>query len=275
MRLGFIGAGAMSNAIAKGIRTGGDDKSEILLFDVHARSSQELASAVHGTVADSIADVIEGADIVLLAVKPQVQTRVLQEIGDVISTGHCPALLSIAAGRSLHDIGVDLTESGADPLPPLIRVMPNVNAQIGSSMSAITFAAEVPEATRTWAKTIFESVGVCLELPESLFDVFSALAACSPAWFFQIVDTFARAGVKHGLTKEQALITVTQAMLGSALLLQSARGEGDNPGNLIDRVCSPGGTTIAGLLAAQEAGLDTALVKAVDAAVQRDHELGN
>lgn len=275
MRLGFVGTGAMSGAIAKGLRLAGDQDTPLVLFDVFRPAAETLASSVQGQTAGSISEVVNECDVILLGVKPQVQKEVLRDIVATPRVEPLPTLMSIAAGRSLAAIASDLTDFGADPLPPLIRVMPNVNAQIGASMSAITFTDDVPETVRDFATRLFNSVGQCLELPENLFDVFGALAGCSPAWFFQIVDSFARAGVKHGLTKQQALVTITQTMLGSAQLLQENADDGVGPASLIDRVCSPGGTTIAGLLAAQEAGLDTALVKAVDAAVIRDHELGN
>lgn len=277
MRLGFIGAGAMSGAIARGLRASGDTETQIVLFDVNADGARALATEVSGTVADSIASLTREADIALLGVKPHVQTAVLAEIAEATAgqSSDRLALLSIAAGRSLASIASDLKAAGAERIPALIRVMPNVNAQIGLSMSAIAYTDDVPGHVRQEAKRVFDAVGECLELSEDHFAEFAALAGCSPAWFFQIADGFARAGVKYGLTKQQALASITQAMLGSARMIQLSQSEGVNPSALIDRVCSPGGTTVAGLLAAQEAGLDTALVKAVDAAVTRDHELGN
>ena len=116
-------------------------------------------------------------------------------------------------------------------------------------------------------------VGRCIELEEKDFPAFQALASCSPAWVFQIIDTLARAGVKHGLTKAASTTIAAQALLGSAQLVLHAQDNDTVPTQLIDQVTSPGGTTIAGLLAAEEAGLSTALIHAVDAAIQRDAEL--
>lgn len=275
MRIGFIGTGAMSSAIAKGLRAAGDDTSQIFLQDIRNDKAQELATAVKGTAIEGTTALMKSCDIVILGVKPGVQPTVLKSVAKLTQNEKsCPALISIAAGRSIKAIRGDLANFGAEYLPPLIRVMPNVNAQVGLSMSALCTAKNVTDETRDEALHIFNAVGECIELPEEMFGVFSALAGASPAWFFQIVDSFARAGVKYGMTKAQALQSVTQAMLGSARTVQTSIAEGVNPSELIDRVCSPGGTTIAGLLAAQEAGLDTALVKAVDATVLRDQELG-
>jgi pyrroline-5-carboxylate reductase len=263
----------MCKAIVRGLRSS-PDVSDILAYDINNAAAMALAENNNVTVASSPRQVTEEADIVILSVKPHIQRLVLQEIAPSITSGKRPGLLSIAAGRTLNDIFQDLCEFGVKECPPLIRVMPNVNAQIGMSMSAICYCPGTPEDIKVSAKNIFDTIGECIELPEGQFGIFSALAGASPAWFFQILDSFARAGVKHGLTKKQALQAITQSMLGSAKMMQVELEEGTAPSQLIDRVCSPGGTTIAGLLAAQAAGLDSALVRAVDATVKRDQELG-
>ena len=142
-------------------------------------------------------------------------------------------------------------------------------------MTGIARGAAASSKHVEMAKKIMVPVGRCLVIDEGHFPIFSALAGCSPAWMYQIVDDFARAGVNHGLTKHQAVAIVAQSMLGSAqMILDEAATDGATPANLIDRVTSPGGTTIAGLLAAQQSGLSAVLGLAVDAAVARDGELG-
>lgn len=272
MKLGFIGAGAMASAIARGLRQSGDSSSTIVLYDVNGAAAQALADSVSGTVASSAQQVAQTADLVILAVKPHIQTAVLAELAsDANAQG--PALISIAAGRTLESIAADLRAAGATELPPLCRVMPNVAAQVGASTSALCYTPATPERVRTATKQVFDCVGATLELPESHFAAFTAMASSSPAWFFEIAESLARAGVKYGLTKAQALAAVTQSMLGSALLLKQGADLGESPSQLVDRVSSPGGTTIAGLLAAQESGLQNSLVKAVDATVRRFEEL--
>lgn len=273
MRLGFIGTGAMSGAIARGL-TKTDNAAQFVLFDVNDAAAHTLATDIGGKVAPDIETVVKECDLVILGVKPHIQRLVLQEVAPALTSSKRPGIISIAAGRTLTAIFQDLAEFGVSECPPLIRVMPNVNAQIGMSASAICFCPNVADDMRASAISIFEAIGECIELPETSFSVFSALAGASPAWFFQILDSFARAGVKHGLTKKQALQAVTQSMLGSARMVQIESEKDTVPSELIDRVCSPGGTTIAGLLAAQAAGLDSALVQAVDATVLRDQELG-
>ena len=184
--------------------------------------------------------------MVVLAVKPQVQSRVINSLPKLDGQ----ILVSIAAGRILADIGKDLSGSGQRDVP-VVRVMPNVNAIVGHATTAVCGSADATDEQVT------------------------AMAGSSPAWFFQIVDDLAHAGVKHGLTKEQATKAACSTMLGCASMLSRTLEEGGHPAQLVDRVCSPGGTTIAGLLAAQAAGLGPALVDAVDAVVARDKELGH
>ena len=177
-------------------------------------------------------------------------------------------IVSLAAGRTLDQITTDF---GAGI--PLVRVMPNVAATVGQSMTALT-ATRATDAQVAAVRSLMDSVGRTILIDEDYFPVFQALASCSPAWYFQIVDSFARAGLKYGLSKDSAVEIAAQAMAGAAALLLAEREAGTIPAQLIDRVTSPGGTTIAGLLAAEEGGLSTALVGAVDASIHADSHLG-
>jgi pyrroline-5-carboxylate reductase len=268
MRIGFIGAGSMASAIARGAVGAGLDGSEMLFTDAHGVHAPALAEATGGTVAASNADLVLRSDYVVLAVKPHLQTPVIEQIRQAVADHRGVCVLSIAAGRTLTAMERDF---GA-PVP-LARAMPNVNAQIGQSMTGFCANERVTDAQVADIRTLLDSVGRSIAIDEADFPVFSALAGCSPAWVFEIIDGLARAGVKHGLRKQQAVAIAAQALVGSATLVLEAAGREGTPGQLIDQVTSPGGTTIAGLLAAEEAGLSTSLVKAVDAAVARDREL--
>ena len=269
MRIGFIGSGSMASAIARGAVAAGLDGSALSFTDAHGQHAPALARDVGGTVAASNADLVDRADQVVLAVKPHLLSGVIAEIRDAVARRPQVCLISIVAGRTLASIADEF----ATPVA-LIRAMPNVNAQIGLSMTGFCASAETTDQQVADACALLDSIGRTLAVEEADFPVFSALAGCSPAWAFQIVDDLARAGVKHGLRKEEAVAIVAQALVGSATLVLDAAERGLTPGQLVDQVTSPGGTTIAGLLAAQEAGLSTSLVKAVDAAVARDHLLG-
>lgn len=270
MKTAFIGCGAMGGAIARGLATA-DATQRLAIFDANQQLANQVAEEVGATPAASPKEALHGADVVLLAVKPQVQSAVITEIAADLDAAS--AVVSIAAGRTLDAISADFQAAGRAQVP-LVRVMPNVNAQVGAAMSALTANEVASAAQKTQVELIFNAIGSTIWLPETQFSIFTALAGSSPAWFYQIIDDLARAGLKHGLTKAQATEIAAQAMLGSAKMLQTQLHAGVHPAEMVDRVCSPAGTTIAGLLAAQHAGLGPALVQAVDATVARDRELG-
>lgn len=303
----FIGVGAMGEAIAtgyaknaaahsdhsyadtnqSGVQQGSSQPNKnqlgsVSLHQLHLFDTKpELAERVAQTIAPtpeisaiattSLKEALTGAQTVVLAVKPQIQAEVIAQVAEFLNLD--TLVISIAAGRTLEQLAADFAAAGC-PQVPLVRVMPNVNAQAGAAMSALAANPQATAAHRQAAEHIFSAVGTTIWLPETQFSIFTALAGSSPAWFFQIVDALAHAGVNHGLTKADATKIATQAMLGSAKMLQAEVAQGTHPGALIDRVCSPAGTTIAGLLAAEAAGLSLSLTDAVDATVQRDQELG-
>lgn len=268
MRIGFIGAGAMVGAIARGAVAAGFDGSDFVFTDAHGVHAPALAAEVGGSVASSNASLAHTADVLVLGVKPHAQTPIIERIAHTVRERPEMCVVSLAAGRALEAIARDFGAA-----VPLIRVMPNVNAQIGRSMSAIC-AFGASEEQILAVETLMSAVGRSVRIAEKDFPAFQALAGCSPAWVFQIVEALARAGVKHGLGKDDAVAIAAQALAGSADLVLDAGERGLVPTRLIDSVCSPGGTTIAGLLAAEEAGLSTSLVAAVDAAIRRDAEIG-
>lgn len=270
MRVAVIGSGVMGTAIAKGAvaASGTDGSWKFCFFDPNDEAAARAAAETGGSAAATVEEAIRRADLVLMAVKPQVQSMVLAELPDLRGA----VLVSIAAGRSLDSISQDLTRGGQTDVA-VVRVMPNLNALVGAATSAVCSNSATSEEQFQLVTKLFASVGDTFEVDEKLFPAFTAMAGSSPAWFFQIVDDLARAGVKHGLTKSQAAQAACSAMLGSATTLMEALQAGGNAADLVDRVCSPGGTTVAGLLAAQKAGLGPALVDAVDATVARDEQL--
>lgn len=263
MKVSFVGAGAMAQAIAVGAHTKDPSKWSFTFYDLQPAAAKKLSEATGGMTANSIDEAVEDADIVVLAVKPQHQAAVLREMPEATGT-----VVSIAAGRTLSQIEED---SVGDPA--LVRVMPNVNALVEAATSAVCKNEKTTDEQLRTVVDLFDSVGATMEIPEQLFPVFTALAGSSPAFFFQIVEHLARAGVAEGLTKEQALKAATGSMLGSAMMLQDALRRGKNTTDMVDQVSSPGGTTAAGLIAAEKNGLGPALVAAVEATVARDNEL--
>ena len=257
----------MAQAIARGAVASGVDPATLVFSNRTPAKACDLADELGASAASSNVSLARQVDIIILAVKPKDQRAVIKEISSTVVGRPDVCVASLAAGRTLDQIATDF---GAGI--PLVRIMPNVAATVGQSMTAVT-ASGTTDAQVSAVCSLMDSVGRTILIDEDYFPVFQALASCSPAWYFQIVDSFARAGLKHGLSKDSAVEIAAQAMAGAAALLLECETR-TIPAQLIDRVTSPGGTTIAGLLAAEEGGLSTALVSAVDASIHADSHLG-
>jgi len=262
MKIGFIGVGGMAKAIIGGLLNAQTFAPTDILVHSHRQESYGPYAQEHGLVAaDSNVAVARDSDLVVLAVTPNVAVKVLQEIATQLVAGE-KTLISIVAGLSLAEmrqvVGTDL---------PTLRTLPNVNVEVGAGMTAVAANDQLIGDQLAAALRVFNTIGSTTTLAEDQFGVFSALAGSSPAYIDFFIDSLSRAGVKHGLSKEQATQIAAQATLGSAkMVLQSDKV----PFALIDQVASPGGSTIAGLLAMEEAGLMTAVVKGIDATIKRD-----
>lgn len=260
----------MVSALVKGAHANGFLTGEnCLITDKSGISGPALAKSVAGRYLVSNLEVAKQSDVLVLGVKPQHILAVLAELRSVLET-HQPLVISLAAGVKLEDIQMT---AGSDV--PVLRMMPNVNAAVQASMTAIVPGQNCTDEHIELALKFARTFGEAMQIQESELPIFTALAGCSPAWIFDLIDAFAMAGVKYGISKANASRIVTQAFLGSATLVREATETGTkSTANLIDQVCSPGGTTIAGLLAMQAAGSRHSAVEAVDAAVMQDMILG-
>ena len=263
--LGFIGMGNMASAILRGVLASRLlDAQEVLAFDVLAEKVQAQCERFGIRAADSAADVAAQCDALVLAVKPQVLKSLLFGIGAVLQEKK-PLILTIAAGKPLAFYEAQLGEGQR-----VVRVMPNINATVGAAVSAYCPNEGASEADCAFAKAFCESFGTAMQLPESQFPVFGVVGGCSPAFVQLFMDALARAGVRYGLPRDAALKIAAQTVLGSAKMLIES---GDHPQKIIDDVCSPGGTTIEGVLALQQGGFEAAIANAVKAAVEKDAKL--
>lgn len=177
-------------------------------------------------------------------------------------------IVSIAAGTSTEAI-YEVFET--DQPIRIVRVMPNMNAMVGEGAAAV---CGNPSATKEDVATIidlFNAVGKAWPLEEKYFSIFTAIAGSSPAYTFLFIDSIARAAVKNGLPKNIALEMATQAILGSAETLAYSK---ENPWELIDRVSSPGGTTVAGIVELEDNAFISTVIKGIDATIRKDEELG-
>ena len=267
MTLGFIGCGNMATAIISGIyNSEAADTAEIYVYDVYQPAAERLADKYPITVLSSEKEIIVNCDTVILAVKPNVLAGILGKINNTLSESDT-LLISIAAGKTVDFIRNTLSHDNR-----IIRVMPNINAVVGEAISAYTANAAATEADKQLCESIFGSGGQVIYLEETQFPIFGVLGGSAPAFAYLFIDSLARAGVKNGMKKDAALMIAAQTVLGSAKMILDSSAE-DHPWELIDRVCSPGGTTIEGIAALQANGFEAAVTDAVDKTLAKDSKL--
>jgi len=265
-KIAIIGAGNMGEALISGLIVSGSSKPKsIICTDVREAKLEEIKKEydVHTTMNNL--EAVEASDIIIYAVKPQIIAAVLKETAEKLDMSKL--VISIAAGVPMAAI-----ESCLNKDLRLIRVMPNIAASVKEAASAIAAGGHATEEDIDLALAIFNSIGKSIFLKENyLMDAVTGLSGSGPAYIFLIVDALADAGVKMGLSREEALFLSSQTVLGAAKLLMETR---EHPGKLKDKVTSPGGTAIAGLATLEEGGLRTSLIHAVEAATNRSKELG-
>lgn len=263
--VGFVGAGNMGEALIKGLVESSLVPAEaIVIADSRAERAQQIAGQ-YGVraVADNTA-LVRQADVVILAVKPQIMAPVLREIMPALTNR--PLLVSIAAGVSTATIQAVLGK-----YPRLIRVMPNTPALVLEGATAIARSEELEPDDLETAQEIFTAVGRVVVLEEELMDAVTGLSGSGPAYVAIVIESLADGGVKMGLDRVTAMTLATQTVLGAARLISET---GVHPGALKDMVSSPGGTTIAGIAALEEGGIRTTFIRAVERATLRSRELG-
>lgn len=263
--LGFIGTGNMASAIIKGVVGSSFLKGEdIAVYNKSPEKAQKLGAQFGVKVFSSAKEVAESCSEIVLSVKPNVIAQVLGEIKDTLAQKK-PLIISIAAGKTLPFLA-----SLLDYDARIIRVMPNINAVVGQSVSAYCPNEFATEEDAGFANRLCSSFGTAVCIPETQFSAFSAIGGCSPAFVYMFIDSLARAAVKNGMPKDKALEISAQAVLGSAKMVLES---GDHPWKLVDKVCSPGGTTIEGVLSLQKDGFEAAVCNAVNAAFEKDKKL--
>lgn len=265
-KISLIGTGNMGEALLSGlISSGSSDPKNIICTDVRENRLKSIQEkyGVH-TTTDNI-KAVEASEIIIYAVKPQIIASVLRETASCLDMSKL--IISIAAGVPLAAI-----ESCLNKKLRLIRVMPNIAAFVKESASVIAAGGNATEEDIKLSLAIFDSMGKSIFLKENiLMDAITGLSGSGPAYIFLIVDAMADAGVKVGLSREDALFLSSQTVLGAAKLLIETK---EHPGRLKDMVTSPGGTAIAGIHTLEKGGLRTTLINAVEVATKRSKELG-
>jgi pyrroline-5-carboxylate reductase len=264
-QVGILGAGNMGEALMHGLLYGHLCRpDQIFCSDVRSERLKILREKYGVKTTSHNTEVVKQSDILILSVKPQIMKQVVEEIAKHLDLSKL--IISIAAGISL-----DAIEACARKDLKLIRVMPNICVSVREGASAIAAGKHAVKDDLMIAKTIFDSVGKSLFIEESLLDAVTGLSGSGPAYIFLIIDALADAGVKVGLSRDDALILASQTVLGAAKMLIETR---EHPGKLKDMVTSPGGTAIAGLHTLEEGGLRTTLINAVEVATKRSKVLG-
>lgn len=256
MKLGFVGAGNMATGIARGLAAARGDAAapEAMLFaDADPERARTLAEEVGGEALDSNRAVAEASDLVLLAVKPDVLEQVSSELVDAGTP-----LVSILAGTTIERL------RGALPGIDLVRVMPNLGAQLRQAVLCVVFPDDLPSEHRERVEAMLGLLGEVVELDEGLIDAATALMGCSPGYLALFAEVLVSAGVGEGLSEGQAQRMVAQSMIATGGLL-----EHHEPAALKRAVASPGGMTEAGLDELEQRKFWETLQAAVDASLAR------
>ena len=209
MKIGFIGCGNMATAIINGITNNNVvSEKDINAYDIFDVATKKLKENKDINICENEKDVVKSSDIIFLAVKPNVQASVLKAIDGEIKD---KLIISIAAGKTIEFI-----ESNLKCKAKIVRVMPNINAKVGEAISAYCFNDSVTGEDKTNVESLLNGIGQVLCLDECYFPLFGVIGGCGPAFAYMFIDAMARAGVKNGMKKSDALKISAQTVLGSA-----------------------------------------------------------
>jgi len=264
MKISFIGGGTMGEAIIRSLLAKGVAKpDDILASDISEARHDILKNKYRIKTTSDNKEAIKGADVVVLAIKPQEMGKILGEL-----KGPAPSqlVLSIAAGITLETLQKGLGHS------ILVRAMPNMPAQVGEGMTVWTATADVNQKQKDMAQSILAALGKEIYVSgEKYIDMATAVSGSGPAYVFLVIESLVDAGVHIGLPRDMAEKLVVQTVLGSARAVEVM---GKHPAELRNMVTSPGGTTTEGLLQLETGGLRSLLLQAVIAAYNKAKSLG-
>ncbi len=251
MRLGFIGAGNMGFAMLKGASKVFDEP--IMYTDIDEMRLDYIKAETGLPYCLSNQEVIDGCDLIVLAIKPQYLAEVIMPL----SIDSPKIIVSISPGLTIDYVNAHVSGS-----PKIVRAMPNTPALVGEGMSAVTFGhGDFTEEEREEVLKLFNSFGKSIVLPEKLIDATVPVSGSSPAYVYMFIEAMADAGVLNGLSRKDSYNLAAQTVLGAAKMVLET---GDHPGALKDAVCSPGGTTIEAVKILEEKGFRSAVIDAMD-----------
>lgn len=263
--VGFIGGGQMGEALLRGILDAGlQNAGGVMVAEPDAQRCKYLQGKYGIQIATDASDLCEHCRILVLAVKPQIMDMVLAQYKEYLTESHL--VISIAAGVAIRAL-----EKGLGPDRRIIRVMPNTPSLVQAGATALSANEKVTADEAAMAERIFEAIGICVTVNESLMDAVTGLSGSGPGYVFTFIEALIDGGVLAGLPRDVAEKLVLQTVYGAAKL---AIETGEPAAVLKGRVTSPGGTTITGLQILEEAGLRGMVMTAVEAAAERSRELG-
>ena len=254
MNIGFVGAGNMGSALINGLSKSG--QYNIFVYDKAVSKTQQLSGVEFCT---SVKDVAEKTDLLILTVKPNIYDLIISELKEI---DYNKIIVSVAAGITTKYIKETLSNS------TVIRTMPNTPALVGEGMTLI--AQSDNDSALNLVKDIFSCVGKTAVIQENLMEAGTALSGSSPAMIYQLIDVMANNALSYGIPKQQAIEIAAQTVFGSAKMVL----ETDlHPAQLVDNVCSPGGTTIAAMNTLAKKGFDKTIHCAMDACVEKTFKM--
>ncbi len=264
-KIGFIGAGNMGSAILKSVvKSKKFFAKDINIFDLDKEKVNDLCDETGVNSAESVDQLVDASDIIILAVKPNVVEKVLTGCKNRFNLNKM--LISIAVGIPISTYKNIL---GADK--KIIRTMPNTPALVGEGMTLISFDDNINDNDLGLVKAIFECTGKVEVLEEKFMNEVTALTGSSPAYVFMFIEAMADAAVLSGLPRNLSYKLAAQAVLGSAKMVLES---GKHPGELKDQVCSPGGTTIEAVAALEKNGFRHAVIDAMNQCTDKARSIG-
>ncbi len=262
--IAFIGGGNMAEALVRGIIAAGTEPQQIMVAEPLEQRRRYLhATYAVTTVADAAA-VVTAARTVILAVKPQVLHAALEPLAALFTADKL--LISILAGVTTAAL-----EAIVSPEVAVVRVMPNTPALVGCGAAAMCAGSAASGDDMKRAAALLAAVGEVVTVNEAQMDAVTGLSGSGPAYVYTVIEALADGGVLEGLPRDVALKLAAQTVLGAAQMVVES---GEHPALLRDKVCSPGGTTIAAMQRLEDGGVRAALLGAVQRAAARSRELG-
>lgn len=259
-----IGGGRIGEALLGGLVAAGREPGGLTVVEPHEGRAGELGERYGIRAVTTISDGVAGADLVVIAVKPDVVAAILPDVAAVLRSGAVVA--SVAAG-----VPTTAYEAALPTGTPVVRVMPNTAMLVGRSMSGISGGRDASERDVAQVREVMEAVGEALVVPESKLDALTALSGSGPAYAFLVAEAMIDAGVDLGLTRDQATTLATHTIAGAgALMVETST----SPVELRAAVTSPGGTTAAAIRELEKNGLRPAFYAATRACAERSAELG-